>query len=130
MQNKITVELPWIECPTCGNNKIGDLDVREEYNKLIKDENLEPDEAFQKLGISGTCCRASFWNVPVIATCRGRELLPEALGVSMRKNNVTGLSGSLFSINSSFGSSAGRPVNNRQLPSKAVIGELKLRERK
>jgi DNA-directed RNA polymerase subunit N (RpoN/RPB10) len=120
MQKQITVQLPWIECPTCGTN-IGDIDTREQYNQLI-DEGVEPDEAFEQLGINNTCCRSKFWIVPVIPTCRGRELNYEAF----RKNSTTSLPGGLFSINSQFSSSAGKPIINKQLPSKELIKIFKI----
>lgn len=123
MQNKITVPLPWIECPTCGTN-IGDVDIRTEYNRMIE-EGIEPDQAFENLEINNTCCRSKFWIVPVIPTCRGRQLNYETFGISTRKNNTTSLPGSLFSINSQFGSSSGKPIINKQLPSKEIINILK-----
>ena len=111
----MTVELPWIECPTCGTN-IGDVDVREQYNQMIQ-EGIEPDTAFETLGINNTCCRSKFWIIPVIPTCKGRELNYEAF----RKNNTTSLPGSLFTINSNFSTSAGKIILNKQLPSKELI---------
>lgn len=129
MQDKITVELPHIECTTCGAN-IGNIDMREEFNKLVE-EGMSKDEAFEKIGLNNTCCRAKFWNVPVIATCRTRQIAPEIHGITTtRRNNSTSLPGSLFSINSQFTSNAGKQVVISNLPSEKIIALQKVAQKK
>lgn len=104
MQNRPTVELPWITCPSC-NTEIGDVDLKEKFNQLIT-EGMSKDDAMTEIGINNSCCRLKFWNVPVIATCKGRELeFDEGETIFTRRNRNTSMKGALFSINSRMTSS-------------------------
>jgi DNA-directed RNA polymerase subunit N (RpoN/RPB10) len=59
-----TTNIPHIRCYSC-NKVIGHLD--EPYNEMLSG-GMNPEDIFEKLGVSRVCCRLRIANPPVVAT--------------------------------------------------------------